>query len=310
MRRSTGGAERVGWRSAIAGASPVLLLLACAGAPSEPAPATAPAIVLPSLDQIAVDPGSIPDIGDSTGLPMELDVYRWSDAELSLVAQALNTLTGDCAERFGVAVPDSPDSGPREPEDMSRRYGLTSAAEAGATGYRFQATPGPTPARAPLDEDATAVLYGGKAQVRGKAVPPRGCAGQATTEISGADHAGPAEAVQDINSASWSLSRRHPLVTAAFARWSACLRPTGTTYGDPVEAMNDDRFTGQPTADEIEVAKADVACKVVAGTTGAWHTVEMAVQRAMIEANRPVLEEAQRAKARQLAKARQVVGRE
>ncbi|WP_412543960.1 hypothetical protein R8Z50_16100 [Longispora sp. K20-0274] len=266
---------------------------------------------MPPAGQIVVDPSRITPIGDSAGLPLPVDPYLWSAAENDQLRRAEDLLIARCVAGFGLVMPPTPrrsDVGPATA--TSRRYGLTSATEAAATGYRLAGAPtGPQPAPEPAATggELNAVLEGGSGRVRDRPVPAGGCRGEADRRLGDGAQLGVADVAQDVNGHAWEMSRTHPLVTAAFAAWSRCMAAAGVDYPDPMAAMNDSRFVGTPTATEIAVARADVACKVAGNTTGIWYAVEADVQRALIAANGPALDAARRAKSEQLGHAREVL---
>ncbi|OXM61595.1 hypothetical protein [Amycolatopsis vastitatis] len=287
----------------MASAGLLVLLTACSATP----PAADP-LEVPSLESIVVD--GIRPIGDSTSLPLPIDPYQWSDSDTRTMGRALDRAAGRCLSGFGLAMPVTPampDVGPASV--TARRYGLTSGSEAATSGYRLKAAmdAGPRPAPSPPDPEVAAVLRGTTGRVGGRVVPAGGCAGQAAAELGAGARPGAADLVQDINTRSWELSRTHPVVTAAFRAWSACMKKAGADYPDPMAAMNDRRFTGVPSPREIAVARADVACKTATNTTGIWYAAEVAVQRKMIERNQSALDVAKRVKNDQLALARKTL---
>src|SRR4051812_27382224 len=223
MPRSTGTADRTGPRRHLASAGLLVLLTACAATP----PAADP-LAVPSLEAIVVD--GIRQIGDSTNLTLPIDPYQWSDSDTRAMGRALDRAAGRCLAGFGLAMPVTPAMPDVRPASVTaRRYGLTSAAEAAASGYRLKAAmdAGPQPTPPPADPDVAAALHGSTGRVRGRVVPAGGCAGQAAAELGAGAKPGPADLVQDINTRSWELSRTHPVVTAAFRAWSACMKKAG-----------------------------------------------------------------------------------
>lgn len=286
------------------------VLVGCAQ-PSGP-PAPTPRLVLPSADRIEVDPATITLVGDSAGLDLPVARYLWSESENTRLRRAERILLARCVARFGLTLPPSPEVRDIEPKTLtSRRYGLTSAIEAATTGYRLPAamktaTP---PSTAPLGKDLDAALRG-TGEVDGRRLPPGGCVAETARQLGDGATLGVSDIAQDMNGQSWEISRTHPLVVEAFARWSSCMNDAGFAYPTPMDAINDDRFAGEPTPQEIETAQADVACKLVTNTTGVWYAVEVHLQRAVVEGNRTALDAASRAKCDQLAKADAVLGTE
>lgn len=281
------------------------VLTGCA-APPQPVPAD-PRLELVAADQVRVDPSRIATVGDSAALALPADRYLWTDSEIERVNHAERTLAARCLALFELAMPSTPALPNVAPETpTARRYGLTSAAEAARTGYRLPAalaaSDGPRPAPAQPDAEVQAVLQGTAEKVRGRPVPDGGCQAEADRRLGAGAQVGISDLAQDLNGGSWELAKTHPLTKQAFAQWSTCMKKAGFDYPDPMAAMNDDRFTGSPSAVEKTTAVRDVACKRANNTTGIWYSVEVEVQRALIDHNRSALAEVWQAKSDQLAK--------
>lgn len=288
------------------------VLTGCA-TPAQPAP-SGPQLELVAAEQVRVDPARIAKVADSAALTLPADRYLWTEPETERVRRADETLQARCLARFGLALPSTaalPNLAPESP--TARRYGLTSTAEAARTGYRLPAalaaSSRPQPSLAQPDPDVLAVLQGSTGEVDGKPVPDGGCQAEAERRLGAGTQVGIADLAQDLNGKSWELAKAHPLVTQAFAKWSKCMEKAGFAYPDPMAAMNDDRFTGAPTAVEIATAEQDVACKRANNTAGVWYSVEVEVQRVLIDHNKPALEEVRQAKTDQLARADAVLAR-
>ncbi|MEO3892244.1 hypothetical protein [Nonomuraea sp. B5E05] len=82
-----------------------------------------------------------------------------------------------------------------------------------------------------------------------------------------------------INEESFDSSSKNPDVTAAFRKWSVCMRRDGFSYTDPLQATNDSRWSSdQPTPDEISTAVADVKCKEEVHLVQVWARTERSFQ--------------------------------
>jgi hypothetical protein len=283
-----------------------VLVTGCAEPHRPLPPGPRPALV--AADQVRVGPADIATVGDSAALTLPADRYLWTEQETERVRRAEDALLTACVARFGLVLPPAPALPNLAPATRTaRRYGLTSAGEAARTGYRLPAAlaangrPQPSPTRP--DSTVLTVLHGTADEVGGRPVPDGGCLAEADRRLGAGQQVGVSDLAQDLNGQSWELSFAHPLVTRAFTEWSACMAESGFRYPDPMAAMNDDRFTGEPSAAEKETAQRDIACKRAHNTTGTWYSVEVAVQRALIDRNRPGLDEALRHKSDQLARA-------
>ncbi|MEW1911878.1 hypothetical protein AB0442_26130 [Kitasatospora sp. NPDC085895] len=215
--------------------------------------------------------------------------------------RAARKLVDQCMRRFGFALADDPvlaDSGPTTPARM--RYGVTSAQQARTTGYHAApadpgrpATPAATPGPRNADPGYLLVLRGNgtagtddgtPAPYGSRTVPPGGCTGEMTKELSGrAAFLGDPPLVREIDAEGFTESQRTPAVQEAFRGWSACMLANGFHYGTPLDAAADPAFAGEgPGRDERRTAEADVACKQRGNVVGIWFAAEVDRQHALM----------------------------
>jgi hypothetical protein len=229
-------------------------------------------------------------VGAQIRLP--LDAYQLTPAETARVDRARRAALAACLRRFGFGTP--PAAEPQRPDSLNaRRYGVTDPQVAAHHGYHSPygaRRPGASTPRSGAER--TALTGDGSPHVNGMAVPPGGGLGTVDRELHLAAPTVPdAHLAYRLGAESYRRSRTDPRVTAAFARWSACLRRAGYSYPDPTAVMADPRFqTRTATPAEIAVARADVACKAGTGLVPLWTAVETAHQLPLIAAHRPALE--------------------
>ncbi|MFC7932178.1 hypothetical protein [Streptomyces cinereoruber] len=241
--------------------------------------------------------------------------YSYTEAEYALVQSAEHVLAKRCMARYSLSYRPPAPAPPPPPVD--RRYGLAEKGNADRFGYRLP--PVPTPSPAPADERLGAaeilVLYGrqgaggraGKLEHRGKAVPEKGCLGQAMEDFrKGYEHPEGAEAASRIATRSHQESLTDPKVRAALGKWSACMAESGYSYASPMEPLGK-YLEGPVTAEERATAGTDVACKRSTGLLETWFGVESEIQRRMIGPESAVLEELRDRHVRKVAAARRIV---
>jgi hypothetical protein len=273
----------------------VLALVAAVGAAgcteARPAASVPPAAAVPRV------------LLETAGLRLPLDAYQLSLADTGRVARAGRVLVRECLRRLGFA-PAAQEVAPAGPRTWNeRRYGLVDPVQAGR-GYWPESRSAPRrparPAAGPAEGDA---LTGrGAATVHGRPVPAGGCSGEAQRRLRAADPAGADRYLaQRLSTDSFFGSQRDPRVVAVFRAWSGCMAASGHRYAGPLDPPQDPRFRTGPSTVEVEVARADVACKRRTNLVGIWVTVEVERQRASIAANRGGLELARAAFAAELS---------
>jgi hypothetical protein len=165
----------------------------------------------------------------------------------------------------------------------SRRYGVTDPEAARRSGYHLARPPSPDTTgtwAGKLPKRTRHRLYGTAAD--------RGCLDRATLNLDrGVRKADwPWLALQD--SLTLEQAAKHPSVTAAVKRWSACMSRAGHTYPAPEAAIADSRWDlDEPavTEEEKQTATADTACKWSSGLVAAWYAADAELQRAVIRDN-------------------------
>jgi hypothetical protein len=262
--------------SAVILAAVVGALTACAGPPAAPQPHPATTSGMPRLLE-------------TVALHLPVQDYLATNAQVQMVSRARDVLVQECMHTFGFTYP-----GPRSYADhygprslVDRRYGITDIKLAAQDGYGMGAR---DPARQKRPAAArttpsweTALTGQGRSQLQGRKVPDGGCYGQADRTLDGSTAASPNNVAQALQFESYARSQQDPRVVAVFADWSSCMAARGYQYTSPMTAMADPRFehVAGHTADanEIAVARADIACKGQVNVIGVWFTVESDYQR-------------------------------
>jgi hypothetical protein len=237
----------------------------------------------------------IPAVLDSSRLVLPVEQYMFTDRDVAVLQQAQAALARSCMRRFGFdwrSATSGVRTGTVNAANTAHRYGLTDPDAAAASGYHHaeqgSGDSGRRTAAAPTTEEAPVLigvaLDGDTAPkaYRGITIPSGGCLGEATLELSGQSGVlGDGELVTDINVGSYHQSYTDSRVKAAFRRWSACMKAEGYEYPDPTAAPGDDpKFSGAtPSAEEIAIAKSDVACKRQTNLVGIWYAVDRAYQQ-------------------------------
>ncbi|QQM42928.1 hypothetical protein [Streptomyces liliifuscus] len=249
-----------------------------------------------------------PASAESLGFtPRRLDLpvydYQLSPAQYAKVAEAKQILVAACMKRYGFSWSAPAPTVPRQ----DRRYGVIDLRAAQRYGYHLLPTDSSAtaaPGTAARSKEESAALTAGQLldgdtgesrlaagydapvkQVRGKAVPPGGCAQEAERKLLGRDDLrSEAGVVSRINTESFGSSMSTPAVKAVFAKWSSCMRKAGYDFADPLKSIGsaDLNVPAAPEA-ETELATADVKCKESVDLVAVWSRAETSIQRTMIK---------------------------
>ena len=239
--------------------------------------------------------------------PRRLDLpvydYQLSPSQYAKVAEAKQLLVTACMKRYGFSWSAPAPTIPRQ----DRRYGVIDLRAAQRYGYHLLPTDSSVAAEPgaenPSKEEMAALTAGqlldgdtGASRlaagydspvkrVRGKAVPPGGCAQEAERKLLGRDDLrSEAGVVSRINTESFSSSMNTPAVRAVFAKWSSCMKKAGYDFPDPLKSIGsaDLNVPAAPKA-ETALATADVKCKESADLVAVWSRAETTIQRGMIK---------------------------
>ena len=182
----------------------------------------------------------------------------------------------------------------------SRLWGISDPAQAGLYGYHLppwvQGAPSSRPqSLASLPPAEQAALLGfqpsehpaqqgsGPASRPPSGVPAGGCRGLAQREVAAAGASAvdqTAAVVAQLRLESFERAQADPRVRKVFAEWSSCMRASGYGYATPFKPTFN--MEAAPTAREVHVAKADVACKYRTNLFGVAYTVQADYQNALI----------------------------
>ncbi|MGW3353841.1 hypothetical protein ACWDFL_00285 [Streptomyces bungoensis] len=297
------GAALAARSTAVAGLAVLALTAGCtAGSPSgtegrssAPGRVAGPTAAPPEI-------GAVPRLVSAADRRLPIEDFLLGDAGQDRLDRARAVLVRRCMARFGIAY--RAPAAPRQfrPRTLTQlRYGITDADAAARLGYTpagagrakpHRAAAAPLPAREALALNGTddpgvkpgsARAAGGR--VGGRPVPAGGCAGEALRALHADDRqaGGDAPLADRVNYETYELSRRDHRVTAAYGRWSACMRTHGYTYAGPEEAAADPAWrTATATARERAVAATDARCKARTDLVGIWYTVEVAYQKRLV----------------------------
>jgi hypothetical protein len=230
-------------------------------------------------------------VTDPRQIVLPLDRYQPTRDQQASVTRAVALLGARCMRRFGLRpVIDPAQAVPAAVVDIGeqRRYGPLDAAQAARYGFhpppeltaKLSATPHASGTQ-------LAVWTGrGPKTVAGRPIPTGGCQAQAQQEVAAGAPAVDPTLPMRLADQSWHQSQNHPQVRAAFDTWSRCMAATGFDYAEPMDAVNDPRFSGpRPTTLEIRTATTDVRCMHRANVVGIWLAAETALQNELITQN-------------------------
>lgn len=265
--------------------------------------------------------------GDMRGFTLPLDSYV--SAPVVEILEAENVLVHNCMADFGFTGEylniDSPET---HPPPNHHRYWLVSNSDATALGYL---SPWAGAAKEKLASNIdwsqveVTLLLGREARFyEGREIPEGGCLGEARRKLAQGAPKIPemegAPIVEDGSGTSVAMIADHladesfdhmiedSRVKDAVAQWRTCMAGQGLEYESPREANNDPKWYGDvPSAEEIETAKADVACKEQVDLVSTMATVETAYQHRALETNADALAKVREAIDTRLENARSVL---
>lgn len=226
-------------------------------------------------------------------LPM--DAYEYTPEQNAHLQAAIYTLVNGCMRQLGYSAA-YPTHLNASPPRNAFRYGPVTDAQADH-GYRWmleQAGSDGAGGVAPTPAEYAALLgrtaEGGNSKGgSGETVPAGGCLGAAYRRLdSDGGLVDLPPLVREISDDSYALSQTAPQVRSAFHAWSTCMAKAGYDYGDPTAPGRDTGLVGAaqtgtspippPSAREVAVARADVACKREGDLVSIWSSVERAMQ--------------------------------
>jgi hypothetical protein len=259
---------------------------------------------------VSAEPGvsSTPALLNSAALRLPLDAYLFSPAELRRVGEAHRVLVRRCMRRFGFDYRPGASArvGPRTANE--RRYGLTDERAAAVEGYALEAhrlTSANARKSTKRTEDAgalSALIGRGPRSIGGMQLPAGGGVGQPHPRLARSSTSD-RDLAQRLSLDTYDRSQRDARVRAVIRRWSDCMTTRGFSYAGPLDPPGDPRFSKGLPPQEIETAKADVACKKQTNLIGIWFAVESAYQNREITQHRELLRKIQQANAVQLRRA-------
>ncbi|MFD7703144.1 hypothetical protein [Streptomyces caelestis] len=249
--------------------------------------------------QVAAAPPAESTVGNP-GAPatwrLPVEAYMPAPSTVLTVTDVRDGLMDECMSAAGFddwePAPDLPDIDGRSFTDG--RYGIFDAEQVAKWGYH----------RDPASMKAynEAMLEGAVDESGAPDEQVRRCAEQADTSVTVAQTD---PLVEQIDIEGYKASLDEPAVKDVFAKWSACMKAQGHTYATPPDAQEDPRFTDPEnvTAEEITLAKADLACRDRYAVVKTWFDTEVKLQREAITENQDALNDIRTANQAQAAKA-------
>ncbi|MDY0810779.1 hypothetical protein [Kitasatospora purpeofusca] len=207
-----------------------------------------------------------------------------TDDEQAQLGRAVSTLTEDCMHTAGYASwnspPELPKVGSKTLTDL--RYGIHDAALVAKRGYHPDAAE-----KAAHDAAVEAAVA---ARPGGATVSAEKNCGQQGKQKIGDAQAGFQLAEQLANRA-FTKAKQEPDVAAAFAQWSGCMKESGYTYREPLDAVDNPKFGRDVTKEEIDTAVADLKCRGRSNVALVWYEAEVRLQKADLEMNAQALQD-------------------
>lgn len=245
--------------------------------------------------------GPVPVIDASSDLPaLPLDPYLVHTEQRRSVQDATRIAAKSCMSRFGFDWHgNDPTPQPNMDELAKRRYGLIDSDVAATYGYQAppsasgdDGTTGRNKGGFNPSQDELAVWRGtvpSGSKVNQRDVPAGGCQGEVDRIMEAGAPRSDTNLAQNLSADSYSKSRNDSRLAAAQAKWSACMKESGYTFRDSIEA-NEVDWAKRSRADQIATAKADVACRKKTNLVGVWFAVDQAYQKRLVEKHAEQLE--------------------
>ncbi|MDG5807770.1 hypothetical protein P9869_34990 [Streptomyces ossamyceticus] len=273
----------------------------------------------------------VPHLTTANKKGMPLDDYLLNPSQFEDVKSAYSQSIAKCVRSYGMtfetpnpsatpsALPDSPTT------RIDGRFGFQSMTYAKKWGYHPPGGISKNKEKATKNTDADPdkwfALTGsrnikemsgpGGVLRNGKRVPSHGCVGSAVMQLTGSrdGQIGDADISTDLKFETLIKARNDPRTLRVFSLWSDCMREIGYSYGGPLDASSDPRWTEseKPTKEEIEIAVADQKCRKRHNVVGIWFAVDSEYQERAVTDNRAALSEAKKQLDRQVNAARKIL---
>ncbi|MGW0969014.1 hypothetical protein [Streptomyces sp. NPDC002516] len=211
--------------------------------------------------------------------------YEYSTAQERLIAQAQDSLTRDCMQRFGLGYHPADVDISENPAPSDRRYGISDLSEAEKYGYHL--APSPRTVSVSSADPSYPVLYGAVSTFHGKGVPKGGCRAEGLRKWEAERPATEAaDVAREIAVNSFRKSLSDSSVLKVTEQWTSCMKSEGFSYSSPLAPPRDfDLESTAASGRERKVAVADVTCKGRTNLLKVWFDAESRIQRADIKAN-------------------------
>lgn len=260
----------------------------------------------------AAEQNKVPEIGaQARALHVPLDEYKFSVPDLQTIEYAEDLLTRSCMRDLGMdwtMLPPPADPN-HDPDPLNRRrYGLIEPEIVTRFGYHLPPLSPQLAARETvwsqrdrLPPAERRAAYGDDGQ--------GGCRAEARHHLRRGVPDLDQSRLHDLSASAFETSLKDPEVVQVFGNWSACMKPAGVRYSDPLKPFADTAWarSERPSAREIAVAEADVRCKQATDLVSIWSGAERRIQLGVISAHRGDLDGFRRAKNAELGAARRTL---
>ncbi|AUG78590.1 hypothetical protein CFP65_3810 [Kitasatospora sp. MMS16-BH015] len=249
---------------------------ACSQASSPARPAAAPTK--------AAAAGVAFDQADPKTWTLPMEAYLPTDAENRQLGRASAALMESCMHKAGFTAwqpaPDLPKLGPKTLTDW--RYGIHEKALSSKRGYHTDA--------AEQEAYDVAMQAGALDGTTPENAQTRSSCADKTVGALGRTGKTYGELAQQLGNDAYLRAKQEPEVVAAFKQWSDCMKESGYSYKEPMDANDDQRFSGRDVSrEEIATALADLGCRSRTQVALVWYRAEVGLQQAALEQNAQAL---------------------
>jgi hypothetical protein len=259
---------------------------------------------------------SLPAIPTPTALttyPLPLDRFRPTDDENVLIRRAYGLLIRDCMHRIGFPDYTPPIVASQPRADGADEFGYLNRDVAAAVGFHDPRSLAGKTGHVPGRRDSSAEIAalsgapapGSPATPSGR-VPPGGCTAEADRDFRRDLKPIDSAVVTKLAMAAHDATVADSRVVAATRQWSACMWRAGYAYRTPADPITE-VWAAKPTASEVAIALADVACTRRTNLAGIAMAVMTADEQRLVDMNRPALDAVRAVVDHWVQKARQIV---
>ncbi|MET8697451.1 hypothetical protein ABZW10_01035 [Kitasatospora sp. NPDC004723] len=245
----------------------------------------------PSQSQAGTGPAS-PEAAGDAGLPLEAAIRGDAESQ-AVIMNATNKIAVKCARDQGHQATE------REPVTAEQIVARLKAQGGSTNPYVWPTAQalkdfgyaGSAHGRDPKPPETEQPVVGESAAEAAQAK----CAKEATIRLAATDGGKDSAKgrLRELTTQADQQTTADPRLVAALTQWSECMRPSGYTYANPQQAVQQfEKVVGAAGAQELAIARADADCRTGSRLAEIWLQVRLEVEKRLVEQNAQALKEA------------------